>query len=157
VNKTFLIAILIAVLVVAGGVLLIWKFKPSMQEQQEQALVGAVRENSPGFDALTKKIIIETDKDNTIESPVGTGYMMMNIAGFIRNYSDKTIAGLEIRVSVLDSFDKVVKDSTMTVVPTQQKTLPPKGEMHVTMRIDGFNPSDDRARIRWKVTAIKTE
>ena len=156
-NKSFLIAILIAVLLVGGGILIIWKLQPSMEEQQSQALSGAFREDSPEFQVITKRIIAENDEDKTWFSPVGTGGIMMSIAGKIRNNSDKTLTGLEIKVSVLDSFDKVVKDNTLTVVTTQQKKLEPEGEMNVVVRIDGFKPDDDRARIRWKVTAIKTE
>lgn len=128
-----------------------------MEEQQEQALSGAFREGTPEFDAITKRIVAENDEDKTWFSPVGTGGIMMNIAGKIRNNSEKTLTGLEIKVAVVDSFDKVVKDKVLTVVPNQQKKLEPKGEMNVTIRIDGFKPDDDRARIRWKVTAIKTE
>jgi hypothetical protein len=157
VNKTFLIAILIAALLVGGGVILIWKIQPSMQEQQEQIFSGALREGSPEFDAVTKKIIIENDEENTMQSPIGLGTVMMSIAGKIRNNSDKTLTGLEIRVSVLDSFNKVVKDKTLIVVPIQQKKLEPKGEMNVKVRVDGFDKKDDRARISWKVTAIKLE
>lgn len=156
-NKSFLVAILIAVLLVGGGVLLIWKLQPSMQEQQELALSGAFREGTPEFEAATKRIIAENDEENTWFSPVGTGGIMMNIAGRIRNNGDKALTGLEIKVSVLDSFGKVVKDNTLLVVPNQQKRLEPKGEMKVVVRIDGFRPDDDRARIQWKVTAIKTE
>jgi hypothetical protein len=157
VNKNFLIAILIAVLLVAGGILLIWKFKPSMQEQQEQALSGAVREGMPGFSEITRRIVAETNEDETWSSPVGTGYVMMQIAGRIRNNSDKILTGLEIQVSVVDISGKVVKDNTVLVVPNQRKTLAPKEQMNVTIRIDGFSPDDDRANIRWKVTAIKTD
>jgi hypothetical protein len=157
VNKGFLTAILIAVLLVGGGVFLIWKLQPSMQEQQEQVLSGAIREGSPEFATITKRIVAENDEDNTWFSPVGTGGIMMNIAGKIRNNGDKTLTGLEIKVAVLDSFGKVVKDNTVLVVPNQQKKLEPKGEMKVVVRIDGFQPDDDRARIQWKVTAIKTE
>ena len=146
-----------AVFLVAGSIYFIWKYQPSMQEQQEQMFSGAVREDSPEFDAVTKKIIIENDEENTIQSPIGLGTVMMSIAGKIRNNSDKTLTGLEIRVSVLDSFDKVVKDKTLIVVPTQQKKLEPKGEMNVIVRIDGFDKKDDRARISWKVTAIKLQ
>ncbi len=156
-NKTFLTAFLIAILLVAAGVLLIWKLQPSIEEQMEQVLSGAFREGSPEFDAITKRIIAENDRDKTWFSPVGTGGIMMEIHGKLSNYSDKTLTGLEIKVSVLDSFNKVVKDKTLLIVPTQQKKLEPKGEMKVTVRIDGFKPDDDRARIQWKVTAIKTE
>ena len=156
-NKSFLVAILVAVLIVAGGILLIWKLQPSMQEQQEQVLSGALREGSPEFDIVTRRIVAETDEDNTWQSPVGTGGIMMNIAGRIRNNSDKVLTGLEIKVSVIDSFGKVIKDNTLLVVPNQKAKLAPKEQMNVTVRIDGFKRDDDRAQIRWKVTAIKTE
>ena len=157
VNKSFLVAILIAVLLIGGGILLIWKLQPSMQEQQEQALAGALREGTPEFDAVSRRIIAETNEEKTWSSPVGTGGIMMNIAGRLRNNGDKVITGLEIKVSVVDISGKVVKDNTVLVVPNQKKTFAPKEQMEVTVRIDGFKPDDDRANIRWKVTAIKTE
>jgi hypothetical protein len=157
VNKSFLTAILIAVLVVAGGILVIWKLQPSMQEQHEQALSGAVREGSPEFDQITRRIVAETNEDQTWFSPVGTGGIMMSIAGRIRNNSDKVITGLEVKVGVVDIGGNLVKEKTAVVVPNQQKRLEPKGQMNVTVTIEGFKPDDDRANIRWKVTAIKTE
>lgn len=156
-NKAFLIALVIGILVVAGGLGLIWKFSPSMEEQKKQELEGAIREDSPQFAELTKRIIAENDEENTWQSPLGTGFIMMNIAGKIRNNSDKVINGLEIKVSVLDSFGKPVKEKVLTIVPTQQPKLEPKQEMNVVVRIDNFNKDDDRARIQWKVTAIKIE
>jgi hypothetical protein len=157
VNKSFLIAILVAVLVVAGGILLIWKLQPSMEEQREQALAGAFREGTPEFDSVTRRIVAETNEDKTWFSPVGTGGIMMNIAGRIRNNGDKVITGLEIRVGVVDIGGNIVKEKTAVVVPTQQKRLEPKGQMDVTVTMEGFKPDDDRANIRWKVTAIRTE
>lgn len=157
VNKTFIIGILIGVLVVGGGIGLIWVLKPSMQEQKAQLLVGAFREGTPEFEKLTKRIITETDGDKTWESPVGTGTIMMNIAGKIRNYNDVALTGLEVRVTVVDMDDKPVKDNTVVVVPTQQPRLEPRGEIAVNIQIEGFKPDDVRARIRWKVTAIKTQ
>jgi hypothetical protein len=156
VNKGFLVALVVAVVVVAGGVGLIWKFAPSMEERKQQVFEGAIREDSPEFAELTKKIIAENDEENTWQSPLGTGFIMMNIAGKIRNNSDKVITGLEIQVAVLDSFGKVVKDKVLLIVPNQQARLEPKGEMNVVVRIDNFNRDDDRARVQWKVTAIKT-
>ncbi len=155
-SKSFLIALLIAVVVVAGGVGLIWKFQPSMEEQKAIVLEGAIREESPEFAALTRRIIAENDVDNTWESPLGTGFIMMNIAGRIKNLSDRTLTGLELRVSVLDSYGKTVKDKSVIVVPTQQATLEANGTMDVVVRIDGFVKDDDRAKIHWKVVAIKT-
>ena len=72
-NKSFLTAFLIAILLVAGGILLIWKLQPSMQEQQEQVLSGAVRGGSPEFDAITKKIIEDHYGNIEVESVLGHG------------------------------------------------------------------------------------
>lgn len=148
---------MVAVFIVAGGIYFISRYQPSMEEQHEQALSGAVREGMPGFSEITRRIIAETNEDETWHSPVGTGGIMMQIAGRIRNNSDKTLTGLEITVSVVDISGKVVKDKTLLVVPNQKKQLAPKEQMNVTVRIDGFARDDDRANIRWKVTAIKTE
>ncbi len=156
-NKSFLVAILIAVLIVAGGILLIWKLQPSMQEQQEQALAGAFREGTPEFDAVSRRIVAETNEEKTWSSPVGTGGIMMNIAGRIRNNGDKVITGMEIKVGVVDIAGKVIKENTLLVVPNQKKTFAPKEQMDVIVRIDGFRTDDDLANIRWKVTAIKTQ
>lgn len=156
-NKTFLGAILVAIFIIGGGIYFIWKFQPSMEEQQVQALTGAFREGTPEFDAVSRRIIAETNEEKTWSSPVGTGGIMMSIAGRIRNNGDKVITGLEIKVSVVDISGKVIKDNTVLVVPNQKKTFAPKEQMDVTIRIDGFKQDDDRANIRWKVTAIKTE
>jgi hypothetical protein len=129
----------------------------SRQAMQQQQMEGAVREGTPEFEALTKRIVIQTDENNTLQSPTGMGTITMFIAGKIRNFSDKTLTGLEIRVSVVDQLGNTVKDKTLTVVPSQQEKLATNETMPVRVMIEGFNKDDDRAMIRWKVTAIKAE
>jgi hypothetical protein len=156
INKGFLVALIVAALVVAGGLWLI-SLQPSMEEQVKQGIEGAYREGSPEFAELTRKIVIQTDEDRTMQSPIGLGTIVMSIGGEIKNLSDKTITGLEINVAVIDTFGKPIKDKTLIVVPNQYAKLNPNEVADVTVRIDGFDPDDDRANIRWKVTAIKTE
>ena len=57
----------------------------------------------------------------------------------------------------IDTFGNSIKDKTLIVVPNQYVKLNPNEVADVTVRIDGFDPKADRANIRWKVTAIKTE
>jgi hypothetical protein len=45
----------------------------------------------------------------------------------------------------------------MLVIPFQQNELGPNEAIPLTMTMDGFEKSDDRANIRWKVTAIKAK
>jgi len=42
-------------------------------------------------------------------------------------------------------------------VPVQQALLEPGQTIPITLTLDGFSRKDDRANIRWKVTAIKAQ
>lgn len=157
INKIFIVAIVIGVIVV-GALLGLVSLKKSTQQAQVDALEGAYHEGSPEFERYTKKIIAETDENNTQESPTGMGTIVMSIRGKILNLTGKTLTGLELRVSVVDQNNKPVKEKTVIVIPKEiekvekletGKTLP------VQVMIEGFNKDDDRAQIRWKVTAIK--
>jgi lipopolysaccharide export LptBFGC system permease protein LptF len=154
-NKILLAAMVVAALLVVGAVGFFMVIRPSSEEVAQQNMEGAVREGSPEFDALTKRIAIQNDEENTMQSPTGMGTIVMLIAGKIRNFTGKTLTGLEIKVTVVDQFDQPVKDKVVTVIPTQAETLPTNESMPVRVRIDGFKKDDDRAQIRWKVTAIK--
>jgi hypothetical protein len=156
INKIFIVAFIIAAALIAGVIYLI-SLQPSMEEQKQQSIEGAVRPGAPEFDALTKKIVIQTDEDRTMESPIGLGTIVMSIGGQIKNLTGKSITGLEINVAVIDTFGNPLKDKTLIVVPNQYVRLNPNETADVTVRIDGFDPNADRANIRWKVTAIKTE
>jgi hypothetical protein len=131
-------------------------FRPPMDEQVAQILAGAYREGSPEFAEVTKDIIISTD-DRTVESPTGLGTISMFINGTIRNKGTKTITVLEVNVAVVTQFNKVLKERRIVVVPIQQATLGPGETIPITLTMDGFSKDDDRANIRWKVTAIKTK
>ncbi len=156
INKIFIVAFIVAAALIAGVIYLI-SLKPSMQQQVLQTMEGAHREGSPEFAALTKKIVIQTDEDRTMESPIGLGTIVMSIGGKIKNITGKTVTGLEINVAVIDTFGNAVKDKNLTVVPNQYPKLGNNEVADVTVRIDGFDPKADRANIRWKVVAIKAE
>ena len=79
----------------------------------------------------------------------------MFIKGNVYNKGTRAINGLEINVSVVDEFNQVVKEKRVLAVPVQQPVLEADSSMHVTLSIDGFKRDDDRANIRWKVTAIR--
>lgn len=157
VNKILLAAIGVAILLIAALIGL-WSLRPTPQAVKQQVLDGAFREGSAEFQALTNKIIIFNDAQNTMESPTGLGTITMFVRGSVRNNSDKTLTALEIKVGVLDPFDKVIKEKLMTVVPTEQKeTLAPQEVMPLNVPIEGFSKEADRARVQWKVTAIKVK
>jgi hypothetical protein len=156
-NKTLLASLGIAILVIAA-IIGFLALRPTTQEVKKQILEGAFLEGSPEFEAITNKIIIFNDAENTMESPVGLGTITMFVRGTIRNNSDKRLTALQIRVSVVDPFDKVIKEKTQMIVPTENaSSIAPKENLSVTVPIEGFSKDDNRARVKWKVTAIKVE
>ena len=152
-NKVFIAGALIGALLLAGGIWLLTR-QPSMEDQMANILEGSYHEGTPEFAQITKDIIISTSED-TVQSPNAFGTISMYIAGKIRNKGDKTINGLEIHVAVVDSFNQILKEKRLLVVPTKQPQLGPGETIDVHLEIAGFDRKDDRANIRWKVTAIR--
>lgn len=155
VNKV-LIGGTITAAVAIGVVIWVLSLTPSIDEQRAQILQGAYQEGSPEFAELTKDIIISTD-DNTVQSPTGMGTISMFIRGKIRNKGTRVINILEVNVGVVTQFNEFLKQKRILVVPMQQPRLEPGETIPITLTIDGFDKNDDRANIRWKVTAIRAE
>jgi hypothetical protein len=149
----YLVGGVVGILIIALGVYLLTR-QPSMQDQMANILEGSYHEGSPEFAAITKDIIIATS-DKTVESPNAFGKISMFITGTIRNKGTKVINGLEVNVAVVTQFNDVVKEKRVLVVPTQRPELGPGETIDITLSLDGFNKNDDRANIRWKVTAIR--
>ena len=143
-------------LVIIGVVVLLLMQQPSIDDQKAAILEGSYREGTPEFDGITKDIIIST-ADDTVQSPNAFGTISMYIHGTIRNKGDRVINGLEINVAAVDTFNKVLREERRLVVPTQRPQLGPGETIDVRLEISGFTPKDDRANIRWKVTAIRAE
>ena len=155
VNPIFIVGVIVGVLAI-GGVIYLLSFKPPMAEQTAKLLEGSYREGSPEFAALNKDIIIATD-DNTVESPMGLGTVSMFIKGKVRNKGTRNISTLEVNVAVVTQKNEVLREKRILVVPIQQPILAPDQTIPITLTLDGFDRKDDRANIRWKVTAIKAD
>lgn len=154
INKIFIAGIIFGAIVIAGAIWM-FSFRPSIDEQTAAILAGAFREGSPDYAELNKDVIISDDK--TVESPMATGKISMFINGKIRNKGTRTINVLEVNVAVVTQFNDILRERRILVVPVQQPVLGPDETIPITLSLDGFTKDDDRANIRWKVTAIRAE
>ncbi len=143
-------------LVAVGIAIALLMRTPSIEDQTAAILAGSHREGSPEYADLNKDIILSTD-DRTVQSPTGLGTISMYIQGKVRNKGTRTINALEINVAVVTQFGDVLKERRLLVIPVQKATLGPDETIPVTLTLDGFKKEDDRANIRWKVTAIKAQ
>lgn len=154
VNVGLIGGMVVGVALVALAICLL-SMKPSVDDQTAKLLEGSFRDGTPEFAAITKDILISTDP-NTVESPTGMGTISMYINGTIKYKGAKTINTLEVNVGVIDTKNAVIREKRVLVVPVQQPQLNPGESIPITLTLDGFSKKDDRANIRWKVTAIKT-
>lgn len=155
-NKLLLGALAVGLIVVLAAVALI-SLRSSSTQIAEQSLEGAFREDSPEFEAYTKKIVVRPDQENTMISPTAMGTVVMSIPGVIRNIGDKTITGLEVKVTVVDLAGAPVKEKIVVVIPKQHERLEPSQSMNVRVSVEGIEKEANIANYRWKVTAIKVE
>ena len=153
INWILILGILIG-LVLIGVAIWVLSFQPSIEDQKATILEGSFREGSPEFAQITKDIVIATS-EGTVQSPNAFGTISMYIRGTIRNKGDRVIDGLEINVAVVDTFNQPLREERRLIVPTQVPQLGPGETIPVSLEISGFDRKDDRANIRWKVTAIR--
>ena len=142
-------------LVLIGAAIYMLSLKGSMAEQTAKILQGSFQEGTPEYAELNKDIVISTDEDKTVQSPMGLGKISMFIHGKIRNRGTRTINILEVSVSVVTQFNQPLRERKVLVVPVQQPSLGPGDITPITLTFDGFDKDDDRANIHWKVTAIR--
>ncbi len=155
INFALVAGALFGILILACAVWLLSR-QPSMGDQMTAILEGSYHEGSPEFEQITKDIVISTSND-TVQSPNAFGSISMYIKGTIRNKGDRIINGLEVNVAVVDSFKETLREKRVLVVPTQRPQLGPGEIIPISLEISGFDKKDDRADIRWKVTAIRVQ
>jgi hypothetical protein len=119
----------------------------------EPTLQGAIRQGSPEFEQYRSRIVL--DQPEAEEAKRALGDTVMSLHTTVRNFTGRTLNGLEVRAAVVDHQGKVVKERTVVVVPTKVPELEPNKTMTVQVMLEGFSDTDDRANIKMEVTGFK--
>ena len=119
----------------------------------ETTLQGAIRAGSPEFEQYRTQIVL--DDPEATEAKRALGDIVMSLTTTVRNLSNKTLNGLEIRAAVVDYNGQPVKQRNVIVIPTRQPELPPNKTMHVSVMLEGMTDNDIRSNIKMEVTALK--
>ena len=115
-------------------------------------LAGAIRPGSPDFEKYSKLIVL--DEQEADEAKRTMGDTVMSLHTTVRNLTGRMITGLEIRGAVVDHDGKPVKERTLVVIPGRQPEIDPNKTMKVSVMLEGFKDSDDRANIKMEVTGF---
>jgi len=149
-RKLIIIVAVIAAIVIA--VVFYFLMRASGGGSGEPTLANAIRAGSPQFNEFKSKIVI--DEVEADEAKRALGDIVMSLHGTVRNFSGRTVNGLEITAAVVNHQGEPVKQRTVVVIPTRQTELEPNKTMPVQVMLEGMTDADDRANIRMEVTAF---
>ena len=151
-RKLIIVVAIIAALVIAVFFYFLLR-ATSTGGSTDPVLEGAIRAGSPEWEQYHSKIVL--DEPEADEAKRALGDIVMNLQTTVRNFTGRTLNGLEIRGTVVDHQGKAVKERTLIMVPTRQPELGPNQTMVVAVRLEGMKDSDDRANIKMEVTGFK--
>lgn len=149
-RKLIIIVAVIAAIIIA--VVFYFLMRASGGGSAEPTLANAIRADSPQFNEFKSKIVI--DEVEADEAKRALGDIVMSLHGTVRNFTGRTLDGLEISAAVVNHQGEPVKQRTVVVIPTRQAELDPNKTMPVQVMLEGMTDADDRANIRMEVTAF---
>ena len=117
------------------------------------SLQGAIRPGSPEWTEFYPKIVLDTPE--ATEAKRALGDIVMNLQTTARNFTGRTLVGLEVKGSVVNRQGQPVREQIVIAIPTPQNPeLEPNRTMLVQVRLDGMTDADERANIRMEVTGF---
>ncbi|HYJ85932.1 MAG TPA: hypothetical protein VEW46_07750 [Pyrinomonadaceae bacterium] len=120
----------------------------------DPVLQGAVRSGSPEWNEYAPKIVL--DAPEATEAKRALGDIVMNLQTTVRNFTGRTLSGIEVKGSVVNHQGQPVRERTVVAIPTsQQAELEPNRTMLVNIRLEGMTDADDRANIKMEITGFK--
>ena len=159
----FIIAGVVAVLI-AGGLIYFLKTRPEpppVGASVDQQLEGGLRAGSPEFEKYRELIKLDGEPIAEYANSVA-GDIQMNLATTVRNFTGRTITGLEMRGALLDFENKPIKERTKIVIPSGSLAeLENNGVAKVPIALPGIRGGDKskveggQAVVKMEITAIK--
>lgn len=150
-RKLIIVVAVMAAVVIA--VVFYFLLRASSGGSVEPVLEGAIRAGSPEFEKYHSQIVL--DPPEADEAKRALGDIVMNLQTTVRNFTGRTLNGLEIKAAVVDHQGKSVRERTVVVIPTKQSELAPNKTMLVVVRLEGMKETDDRANIKMEVTGFR--
>jgi hypothetical protein len=151
-RKVIIVVAVIAAIAIAG--LFYFLMRASSRGPVEPSLAGAIRAGAPEFAQYQPKIVLDSPEADEAHRVVGD--IWMNLRTTVRNFTGRTLNGLEIKASVVDHQGKPVKERTVVVLPNERQTeLAPNKTMPVPVPLEGLTDKDDRANIKMEVVGFR--
>jgi hypothetical protein len=115
-------------------------------------LANATQPGSPDWEKYSK--LIALDEPEADEANRALGDIVMTLRTTVRNFTGRTITGLEIRAMVVDHQGNPVRERYVVFVPAKQPELAPNKTLPVNVVLDGMTETTDRANIKMLVSGF---
>lgn len=148
--------VIIAVAVIAAlciAALFYFLMRASSRVAVEPTLAGAIRPGSPEFAQYQPMVVLDAPEAD--EAKRALGDIVMSLRTTVRNFTGKTINGLEIRAAVVNHQGQPVNQRTAVVIPARQPELAPNKTLAIQVTLEGMTDADDRANIKMEVVGIR--
>jgi hypothetical protein len=158
-NRLPLIVAAVAAVLLIAGLIYYQRTRPASTPYvgpPQQRLEGALRAGSPEFDQAMK--LVGVDEPEADEGARVVGDIVMTLRTTVRNFTGRTLSGIEMRAAVVNLEGKPIKERYVIVVPNNAKSiaeLENNKTLPVSVTIEGFSKSDVRANIQMEVTGLK--
>ncbi|MGI9108352.1 MAG: hypothetical protein ACR2G4_19160 [Pyrinomonadaceae bacterium] len=154
-RKIFIIAGIVSALLVAA--LVFWATRsPTNDPGQQPRLADALRADAPEFAQLRERLVVDfSPDDHAFESTRAIGDVVINMTPKVRNFTGRTLNGLELQATVVDLEGNPIQQRTVIAIPARQPELEPNKVMEVPIRMEGFKKDQTRANIKVEVTGVR--
>ena len=151
----YLVAAIITALVVLAiaGVMHLALTRPVVRPPAERRLEGVIRPDMPEFEQFREKIVVE--QLVAMEAPRPLNDVAVEVNATVRNTTDRTLCGLEMRGAVLDRQRSPLRERTVTIVPARQTALEPGEAINVRILLEGIHPEAERAGLLMEVAGVR--
>ena len=150
--RTTIIVVAIIAAVAIGGLFYLLMRQTSTGSTPQPRLAAALRPGTPDFEKYRSQIVLDEPEAEQANSMLGG--LTMTLQTTVRNFTGRTITGLEMRAAVVDHQNRPVKERTFVVIPTRQPELEPNKTLVVPIKLEGMKEEDDRANIKMEVTGL---
>lgn len=111
-RRVIYVAVAVAAALLVAGLAYLARRSPSRQGE-EPRLAGAVRPGSSEFPAADKLIVEFDPNENAKIGPTALGPWAVTMEPVVRNFTGRTVSGLEFRISGVDLKGQVIRERTV--------------------------------------------
>jgi hypothetical protein len=147
--------ITVFIVLMTAGALHLTLTAPYARPAARPQLEGALRPGMPEFERSREKIIVE--QLTAAEAPGPPNDFAVEMNATVRNTTDRTLSGLEMRGRIVDEQMSVVRERSVVVIPSRQTALAPGEAIRVRILLDDVRPDDSLSGMLMEVTAIRID